>query len=60
MAEHGDAAFYVARQRADNARLKGICEPEDSHEWWNAVRFSIRKRDGTSHVDSATRYLTEP
>ena len=59
IAEHGDSAYHVARDRALELRLHKIVDAERSPEHWNLVRFEIRKRTGRQGADTATRLLQD-
>jgi hypothetical protein len=59
IAEHGDAAYHIARDRALSERLYKIIDAERSSEQWNQVRFEIRRRQGRRSSDTGTRYLED-
>lgn len=57
IAEFGDSAYHVTRDRALEQRLHKIVDAERTPEHWNLVRFEIRKRTGRRQADTATKYL---
>ena len=57
IAEHGDSAYWVARDRALEGRLYKVVDAERTPEHWNKVRFEIRRRTGLQKTDAATKYL---
>jgi hypothetical protein len=59
IAEYGDSAYHVARDRALELRLHKVIEAERPPEHWNLVRFEIRKRTGRQGADTATRLLQD-
>ena len=59
VAEHGDSAYWVARDRALELRLHRIIDADRTPEHWDRVRFEIRKRIGVRPADTGTRYLEE-
>lgn len=61
IAEHGDSAYWVARDRALEFRLHKVVDPDRTPDHWDAVRFEIRRRQGRGGADTATRLLgTDP
>jgi hypothetical protein len=60
IAEYGDSAYWVARDRALELRLHKIIDAERTPEHWDRVRFQIRKRTPRRGADAATRLLEEP
>jgi hypothetical protein len=59
IAEHGDSAYWVARDLALGPRLNKVANDEETSAHWDRVRFEIQKRTGRRHVDTATRYLQD-
>jgi hypothetical protein len=59
IAEHGDSAYWVARDRALELRLHKVIDADRTPEHWDRVRFEIRKRSGGRGVDTATKYLED-
>ncbi len=57
IAEHGDSAYWVARDRALEQRLHKIVDTERTSEHWDRVRFEIRKRTGQQFADTANRFI---
>ncbi len=57
IAEHGDSAYWVARDRALEGRLYKIIDAERTSDHWDQVRFEIRRRTGLRTTDAATKYL---
>jgi hypothetical protein len=57
IAEHGDSAYWVARDRALEERLHKIIDAERTADHWNRVRFEIRRRMPVRGADVATKYL---
>jgi hypothetical protein len=57
--EHGDSAYWVARDRALEFRLHKVVDPDRTPEYWDEVRFEIRRRQGLPGGDSATRWLED-
>ena len=57
IAEHGDSAYWIARDRALEFRLHKIVDAERTSEHWDRVRFEIRKRSGVRSTDTATKLL---
>jgi hypothetical protein len=44
IAEFGDSAYWVARDRALEFRLHKVVDPDRTPEHWDEVRFEIRRR----------------
>jgi len=42
--EHGDSAYWVARDRALEPRLHKVANDENMTAHWDLVRFEIRRR----------------
>jgi hypothetical protein len=59
IAEFGDSAYWVARDRALELRLHNILDAERSSEYWNLVRFEIRRRTGRRGADTASQLLED-
>ena len=57
IAEHGDSAYWVARDRALEERLHKIIDADRTADHWNRVRFEIRRRIRRRGTDVATKYL---
>lgn len=57
--EYGDSAYHVARDRALETRLYKTIDAERTSEYWDRVRFEIRKRTGQQGLDTATKYLED-
>ena len=57
IAEHGDSAYWVARDRALEERLYKIIDADRSTDHWNRVRYEIRRRMRLRGADVATKYL---
>jgi hypothetical protein len=57
IAEHGDSAYWVARDRALEERLHKIIDADKTTDHWNRVRFEIRRRMRLHGADVATKYL---
>ncbi len=59
IAELGDSAYWVARDRALELRLHKIVDAGRTSEDWDRVRFEIRKRMGRGGADTATKLLED-
>jgi hypothetical protein len=59
IAEFGDSAYWVARDRALEFRLHKIVDPERTSDYWDRVRFRIQKRTGRRGADPATKLLED-
>ena len=59
IAEHGDSAYWFARDRSLEFRLHKVVDPDRTPEYWDAVRFEIRRRQGRDAADTATRLLED-
>ena len=57
IAEHGDSAYWIARDRALEQRLHRVIDADRTSEHWDRVRFEIRKRSGGRGPDTATKLL---
>jgi hypothetical protein len=60
IAEFGDSAYQVARDRALEQRLHKIIDAERTYEHWDRVRFRVRKRTGRQCADTVTKLLEGP
>jgi hypothetical protein len=60
IAEFGDSAYWVARDRALELRLHKIIDAERTPEHWDRVRFQIGKRSSRRGGDTATKLLERP
>lgn len=59
IAEFGDSAYWIARDRALEQRLHRIIDAERTSAHWDRVRFEIRRRCGQKQADTATKYLED-
>ena len=59
IAEHGDSAYWVARDRALEFRLHKVVDADRTPEHWDQVRFEIRRRQRRGGEDVATRLLED-
>ncbi len=57
IAEHGDSAYWVARDRALELRLHKVVDADRTPEHWDRVRFEIRERSPRQGADTATRLI---
>ena len=59
IAEHGDSAYWVARDRALEFRLHKFVDPDRTSDYWDQVRFEIRRRQRRVGGAVATRRLED-
>lgn len=59
IAEFGDQAYYIARQRASECRQRHTIDANREEGHWARVRAEIGRRTGHNGVDTATRYLQD-
>jgi hypothetical protein len=59
IAEHGESAYWVARDRALELKLHKVIDADRTPEYWDRVRFEIRKRSPRQGPDTATRLLED-
>lgn len=59
IAEHGESAYWVARDRALEERLHKVIDAERTLEYWDQERFEIRRRQRLGGGDTASRYLED-
>ena len=57
--EHGDSAYWVARDRALEFRLHKVVDPDRTPDYWDQVRFEIRRRQRRVGGDVASRLLED-
>ncbi|WP_294537703.1 hypothetical protein [uncultured Rhodoblastus sp.] len=60
IAEHGNSAYWVARDRALELRLHKVIDAKRTPEHWDRVRFQIRKRSARLRADTATKLIKGP
>ena len=59
IAQHGEAAYGEARERARQSRQGKIVDGNRPEGHWDRVRRIIGRKTGRDGVDTATRYLTD-
>jgi hypothetical protein len=59
IAKHGASAYWVARDSALEFRLHKVVDADRTPEYWDAVRFEIRRRQRHDALDTATRFLED-
>ena len=59
IADYGESAYWVARDRALEERLYKVIDAEKTSEHWDQVRFEIRRRQRLGGDDTATRFLED-